>query len=84
MLQMFQIINPGGWQKVFQYKGKKVISKVHYIQCALIELVQQICSITVQCNVTVDENKYCIEVIAALLLGETWVIFLLLKQLDMV
>ena len=25
---MFQIINPGGATKVFQYKGKKVISKV--------------------------------------------------------
>ena len=23
---MFQIFNPGGWQQVFQYKGKKVIS----------------------------------------------------------
>ena len=29
IFQMFQIINPGGWQKVFQYKGKKVISNVH-------------------------------------------------------
>ena len=25
---MLQIINPGGAQQVFQYKGKKVISKV--------------------------------------------------------
>ena len=24
ILQMFQIMNPGGWQKVFQYKGKKL------------------------------------------------------------
>ena len=23
IFQMFQIMNPGGWQKVFQYKGKK-------------------------------------------------------------
>ena len=28
IFQMFQIFNPGGWQQVFQYKGKKVISKL--------------------------------------------------------
>ena len=28
IFQMFQIMNPGGWQKVFQYKGKKVISNL--------------------------------------------------------
>ena len=27
---MFQIMNPGGWQKVFQYKGKKAISNLSY------------------------------------------------------
>ena len=25
-IKIFQIMNPGGWQKVFQYKGKTVIS----------------------------------------------------------
>ena len=28
IFQMFQIMNSGGWQKVFQYKGKKVTSNL--------------------------------------------------------
>ena len=30
IFQMFKIMNPGGWQKVFQHKGKKVISNSWY------------------------------------------------------
>ena len=32
---MFQIMNPGGWQEEFQYKGKKVISILRILLCSV-------------------------------------------------
>ena len=31
IFQMFQIMNPGGWQRVFQYKGKKKLSLTYIV-----------------------------------------------------
>ena len=42
---MFQIINPGGWQKVFQYKGKKVISNVGKYTITYIGTLFEMCSL---------------------------------------